>query len=84
MATNRHGREIWFKPVLWNYWPCHWKGWCIQTAAIAGGLLAIGVLMLLARAAGHPEWDPFAFFAVLAAILVSLEIVARRHRPDQS
>ena len=23
---NRAGCEIWFKPVLGSYWPCHWKG----------------------------------------------------------
>ncbi len=82
MATNRYGREIWFQRMLWNYWPCHWKGWLIQFLMVCAALLMMGLWAIVCGMFGRPVWDPFVFPVVVILILIISGIISQRHRPD--
>jgi hypothetical protein len=84
MTTNRSGRKVWFRPVLWNCWPCHWKGWLVQTVLILAGLALIGTLALLESFIAHPKWTGPTFLVVIATDLIALQLIAERHGLDRS
>jgi len=74
---NKNGREIWFKRVLWSYWPCHWKGLLTLIAAIgvANGLVWLSLWAM--EAAGHPEWRDIGFASLPLTLIVLLWITLR-------
>ena len=67
-------REYWFERQLWNYWPCHWKGWLSQFALLLvtfAGCAALGAF-------SSDDAGLLAFLPILVMLMV-MEIIGRRY-----
>jgi hypothetical protein len=67
-------REYWFERQLWNFWPCHWKGWLIQIAL----LLVTGGACAACGAFSSDDVSPLVFLPILVMLIV-MEIIGRRY-----
>ena len=68
---NAAGREIWFKRVLWSYWPCHWK------ALMLGPLMAavvVPIALLLAALFPSADWVVAIPIAAGGAFVIALTV----------
>ena len=79
--TNPQGREIWFDRWLWSYMPCHWKGWAVIAASIAGGLTGSYAVGLISNPRNGPPSAWSGLFLVAAVIL--MRWIAERHAPPK-
>lgn len=69
-------REIWFRRILWGYFPVHWKGFAT---------LLIGLFIIVpAYWAGLALWDNHpglsaSGYLLAITVLLALFVIARRH-----
>ena len=74
----RQGREVWYQRALWNFWPCHWKGWLVDLTITAITLAAVFGLNGLADDLGHSDLDWIVVLPILAGVAVQ-HLIAQRH-----
>jgi len=69
-------REIWFRKVLWSYYPCSIKGWVFLFVMVVCVLCSVGVVSLLPIGEGAKD---FLEIIVFASIFLFGLFVTRRH-----
>lgn len=65
-------RDIWFKKVLWAYFPCSPKGWAFLFILVAVVLCAVGVVIVLPISDGAKDFLHIAIF--VAAFIFALSV----------
>jgi hypothetical protein len=66
-------REIWFERILWNYWPCHWKGWAITA------MLFVCCTVGIALSTSSHGFSAVPFLLVLVPSWIWFMVMAVRH-----
>jgi hypothetical protein len=79
MAPVSKDREIWFRRILWGYFPAHWKG---STTLLIGILIIVPACWFgLALRDNHPVLSAGGYLLAIGVLLAFFVIASRHSRP---
>lgn len=71
-------REIWFRKVLWSYFPVSTKGWAFTVGLVVGGLALIFATQEALSLIGRSDLADYAGF-VLVPVIIFGWVISERH-----